>query len=538
MVHRRAFVKQLISAGLSVPLIPLLDGCNSEQYHYPVRLSSPDYKNGHQLRDGWKIAPVEIQRAGVVIIGGGVSGLSALRKLKQSGLEDVLLLEMDAETGGNALGGSSDGVTFPYGAHYLPVPDPEDSELIRFLEEAGVVTGQNEKGEYLFKEEYLSRSPHERLFYRGRWKDGLVPGDVSLQLEMQEVDRFFDLVEKYKVAKLPDGSRLFSLPMGEEVFSAEARQLDEQTFASFLDREGFKSPELRWYVDYCCRDDYGGNSDQISAYAGLHYFCSRRGHAGNADSDEVLTWEDGNYFLVRKLRSDFGSMIRTQSMVLKLEERDTSILLSVVNTSNGNVYGLEASKVIVACPAYVAGRILPDAVAANVWASKLRYAPWLVANVVLKKLPVEREGGDIAWDNVVYGSESLGYIHSTHQRLEVHPEKEVFTWYHAFSSGDWKATRKKLLTQTPDELWAQPLKELKLVYPDIEKNILSVDVHLWGHGMICPVPGLISSKERRNAQAPWKSKIYFAHTDRSGISLFEEAFHQGIKAANQLMSGE
>ena len=537
MVHRRGFLKQLIGAGLAVPIIPLLDSCSSNKKNYPIRISSPDFRHGHRLRDGMNVTASEVIKTKVVIVGGGVSGLSALRKLVQSGVNDVLLLEMDADVGGNARGGDSNGVTFPYGAHYLPIPDPNDVELIRFLQEAGVVTGQNEKGENLFREEYLCNSPHERLLYRGRWKDGLVPGDVSIASSLLEIDKFFNLIEKYKAFVLPNGSALFNLPMGEEVFSDEARKLDQQTFASFLQEQGFHSPELRWYVDYCCRDDYGGNTDQISAYAGLHYFCSRKGHAGNAAGDEVLTWEEGNYFLVKKLREDVLKCIRSHSMVVKVVEEDGGVVLTVLDTSNGKAYGVEAEKVIVACPSFVAARILPAETMNVEWLSKLRYAPWLVANVVLNKLPAERDGSDLAWDNVLYGSDSLGYIHSTHQRTEVHPEMEVLTWYYAFSAGDWASVRKKLLTQTPEELWESPLKELKTVYPEIEKGIVAVDLHIWGHGMICPVPGLISAEERRSAQAPWKNKIYFAHSDRSGISLFEEAFHQGLRAANHIISG-
>jgi hypothetical protein len=37
----------------------------------------------------------------------------------------------------------------------------------------------------------------------------------------------------------------------------ELRALDAISAASFLDREGLRSPRLRWLLDYACRDDYG-----------------------------------------------------------------------------------------------------------------------------------------------------------------------------------------------------------------------------------------------------------------------------------------
>jgi len=54
-------------------------------------------------------------------------------------------------------------------------------------------------------------------------------------------------------------------------------------------------------LNYCCKDDYGSTLENTSAYAGLHYFCARRAKAANAESSAVLTWPEGNSFLVNKL---------------------------------------------------------------------------------------------------------------------------------------------------------------------------------------------------------------------------------------------
>jgi hypothetical protein len=40
---------------------------------------------------------------------------------------------------------------------------------------------------------------------------------------------------------------------------------------------GLTDPHLRWYLDYCCRDDYGAGIATVSAWAGIHYFASRHG---------------------------------------------------------------------------------------------------------------------------------------------------------------------------------------------------------------------------------------------------------------------
>src|SRR5689334_20938717 len=56
---------------------------------------------GHHLRDGVRVevASDNWQRVKVVIVGGGVAGLSAARRLLQSGFQDFALLELENTIG-------------------------------------------------------------------------------------------------------------------------------------------------------------------------------------------------------------------------------------------------------------------------------------------------------------------------------------------------------------------------------------------------------------------------------------------------------
>ncbi|MCC3262610.1 hypothetical protein LLE87_31045, partial [Paenibacillus polymyxa] len=60
---------------------------------------------------------------------------------------------------------------------------------------------------------------------------------------------------------------------------------------------------LHWYLNYCCRDDYGARHDEVTAWAGLHYFASRDGHAANAGEGAVLTWPGGLAALAARMRA-------------------------------------------------------------------------------------------------------------------------------------------------------------------------------------------------------------------------------------------
>jgi glycine/D-amino acid oxidase-like deaminating enzyme len=61
-------------------------------------------------------------RVPVVIVGGGIAGLSAAWQLERGGFRDYVLLEMEREAGGNSRGGENAVSRYPWAAHYVPVP--------------------------------------------------------------------------------------------------------------------------------------------------------------------------------------------------------------------------------------------------------------------------------------------------------------------------------------------------------------------------------------------------------------------------------
>jgi cation diffusion facilitator CzcD-associated flavoprotein CzcO len=67
-------------------------------------------------------APAITRRVHTLIAGGGVAGLAAARALRQRGMDDFALLEMEDLAGGNSRSGQVSGIACPLGAHYLPLP--------------------------------------------------------------------------------------------------------------------------------------------------------------------------------------------------------------------------------------------------------------------------------------------------------------------------------------------------------------------------------------------------------------------------------
>jgi len=104
---------------------------------------------GHRLRDGLSI---EVPRDAwsdvpIVIVGGGVAGLTAAWRLKNKGFHDFVLFELESAPGGTSRSGSNRTISFPWGAHYIPAPMKENAALVSLLDEMGVVEGKDQAGE-------------------------------------------------------------------------------------------------------------------------------------------------------------------------------------------------------------------------------------------------------------------------------------------------------------------------------------------------------------------------------------------------------
>ena len=96
------------------------------------------------------------------------------------------------------------------------------------------------------------------------------------------------------------GRRAFTLPVSACSDEAEVIALDRISMADWMNERGLSSPRLRWWVNYACRDDYGMELEQTSAWAGLFYFCSRVVEPG-VESQSLITWPEGNGRLVQHL---------------------------------------------------------------------------------------------------------------------------------------------------------------------------------------------------------------------------------------------
>ena len=501
------------------------------------------HRIGHRLRAGAFPEPRQTRDVGVVVAGAGIAGLAAGWKLAGSGFRDFVVLELEPEPGGNARWGENPVSAYPWGAHYLPTPTPESTAVRELVAEMGLVLDHGPDGEPIYDPRHLCHAPRERLFLDGRWRAGLSARDVvdaggAVGAGGREALAAFEAqVRRYRDRRDAGGRPAFALPVAAGATDPEILALDRISMREYFDRAGWTSPRLRWYVDYCCRDDYGCTLDTTSAWAGWHYFCSRRADV------EYLTWPEGNGRIVRHFLDRLAGRVRTGMLVHRVrpageappggaEAGDVEggaggVHVDALDTRDETTVRFRARRCIYALPRFTAPRVVDGYPPAGV--EGFTYSPWVVANLTVDRLP---EGA--AWDNVLYDSPALGYVVATHQNLRMAAGRSVLTWYLPLAVPNPAAARAWMLEQDWRDWVSLILADLGQAHPGIESLVTHVDVMLRGHAMIRPTPGFVWGAARRRAAAP-HGPVRFAHSDVSGLSLFEEAQYQGVRAAEEVM---
>lgn len=530
MLNRRDLIKAFAAGSIGWSA-----GCGSAK---PIAggFVGPSAEIGHRIRDGLRITPGDgdWEEVDAVIIGGGVAGLSAARRLVHGGVERIVLLELESEIGGTSLGGESSVTRFPWGAHYLPVPLRENQPLVALLDEMRVLERIEVDGTPIVAEQFLCRDPQERLFADGRWHEGLIPDALSSEQDRADFAAFQAEIDRWVAWRDKQGRRAFTIPSSAASDDPLCTALDQISFDDWRQQQSFQSEQLRWMLDYACRDDYGSTIEQTSAWAGLFYFASRQPAPGE-HSQPLITWPEGNARIVHHLADSLGDRLRSGVAITEIRADENSRHVDVIafDTTDDRTVAHRARQVILATPQFLAPYLIADFPQERADASRqFEYAPWLVANLHLSDRPASA-GFPLSWDNVFRDSESLGYVTATHQAGNDYGPT-VLTYYLPLCDDDPRAARQRLLEMTWPDACDLILSDMEQAHRDIRELVDRIDIMRWGHGMIRPRTGFIWSDARRRAAQPWRG-IHFANTDLSGVALFEEAFHHGIRAAEEVL---
>lgn len=495
-------------------------------------LGASDVTRGHRLREPFTpptAGPAE--PVDVAIVGAGIAGLSAAWRLHQAGFAGrVALLDLGDAPGGTARAGNGEAGPFALGAHYITLPNAEATHLHALLADLGVITGFDGERRPIFDPTMLCHAPEERLFVGGAWVEGLWPEALASDEDRAQLAAFVALVADWRARRGADGLPAFTIPLARCSRDPEIRALARLSFDEWLDRQGLTAPRLRWWLQYATRDDYGCGLAACSAWAGLHYHCARDPRPGDArDLDtHVLTWPGGNGWLVEQLTARVPWPVTPRAIVRAVELDADGARLHV--DQDGQLRQIRAAVAILAVPGYVTDRLMPR----DLPGPRPEHAPWRVAAIQVDRPPLSH-GVKAAWDSVLYEGEGLGYVWSAHQTGR--PDGPgVLSWYEAMWRDPPASARAALLAAPWEAEVERVMSELAPAHPDLRARVQRLDVVKWGHGTAIPAIGLHADPADLEARARPRGPVLFAHTDLSGMSLFEEASWHGVRAAEEALA--
>lgn len=491
-VSRRSFIKWVLGAGIAAACpFPLhAKDAKAKKGVPPSRLGSEEFATCHQMRDGAALPlPAPDRSVDVVIVGGGPTGLAAADELKGA---DWLLLEKDAEVGGNCRTETWEGLSYSSAAAWDSIADPDFAALAE-----------------RWKFDWKKIEGEDTVVYDGVWIRDFWTGRAD--------NPAFDKLPYGRSVK--DGFRKFLRDIEAIDLAANLQALDAQTFASHL--KGYP-PQLKAFWDAFGPSNYGCRTDDASAYVGLSV-------ARDWFRHPRYTWEGGIGPASTRVLESIGKTDRilTNAPVYKVRREGKRVLVSFFQ--DGKPRTVAARSAIVAAPKCIARHMvegLPkdqqDAMA------RMRYAPFMMYN--------------LCFDRAVYDGGYDTYPIGAKHFCDIVP-------------ADWGATagkgapgRKQVLSvyaPKPESERADLLDDDKVLamahaaaeevtglLPGSLDSLREVRISRRGHPMPMSIPGNYTKLQplsRRDL-----TPVYFGHSDSQGeISDFFYGALAGIGAAQK-----
>ena len=456
---------------------------------------------GHRLRDHAAFrAPARQMRVPIVIVGGGMAGLNAAWYLDKRGFRDFVLLEMEREAGGNSRWGENEISKFPWAAHYVPVPAKGESFARELFEELGVFRDGK------WDERVLCFDPQERLFINGHWQEGIEPEDGASPRGSRAVSPLpgkDQRVSRHGPVHRPHGARRKALAARSNVDGRLAGPAGLRFRASAL-------------VHQLCLPRRLRRSRERHVGVGRHPIFRLARAGGKRPAD-----------LARRQRLDRRAVNReAQSAICEPATRCIALRAPATKFAfSPNKPSTSPTPSSGPRPTFLASYIIEGAPRAE----GFQYSPWLTANLTLDRIP-EQNNPEPAWDNVIYDSPTLGYVNATHMSLATHIDKTVWTFYWSLAEHAPNDARRLLLAHDWNYWKEAILNDLARAHPDIRQCVAHIDIMRIGHAMARPSPGFMFSEARTRWLKPL-GNIFFANSDLSGFSIFEEAQYRGVEAA-------
>jgi protoporphyrinogen/coproporphyrinogen III oxidase len=487
--NRRDFIKFVVAGAVTAgcPIDLSLVAAQDAQKDPAADVEGEDNRICHQVRDkssSFFTRPPASARHDVVIVGGGVSGLTAAYRLRH---RDFLLLEKEPHWGGNAYAMEYEGSVYATGSAFLA----KDEYAYAFSKEIGL-------------EPLPVNSPDASIIHGelvlDTWGDGLdkLPYTPTVRESFKKFKREMLAIDVEK-----RGKELFNTP-----------------FSDFM--KGYPA-ELKQWWDNFGPSNWGATSGETAAGLAIE---ALQEMAEESRTDDRYTWPGGLGAITKKLAEILQPkykerMVTGATTVAVVSEKEG---VQITYMLGGELKTVAAKAVIMATPKFITRRIvdgLPDKQSEAM--HQIRYIPYPVVNLIFDK-PVFNHG----YDTWCPGNAFTDFIVADwviQKRPDYQQKHNILSCYTPMKEAD----RGYLLNEIgARKIAANVLTDFQQLMPGL--NVDPVEVHIYrrGHPLYMSTPGLYTQVQPL-ARHPM-DHVFFANTDSEGP---ESTTNAGILAAQR-----
>ena len=483
-LDRRDFIRFIVGGSVAAgcPLDRALIAAPPEK---PMEVDGDHYEICHEVRDGHHFdRPPVSARHDVVIVGGGVSGLTAAYLVQH---RDFLLLEKETHWGGNAYLEDYQGMVFATGSAFTE------------LSETPVMNLAKELGLEMLPVDNPDPSIIRGEFVPDTWGTGLdhlpYPAEVRASFKKFRDD----------LLKIPVQSRY--------------RELDNEPFSKYF--EGY-APEVKAWWDGFGPSNWGARTEETAALLGIG---TLQGMAPGTP-DRRITWPGGlgaiTQRLTRVLKPRHADRMIAGATIVAVEQQKDEARVTYLRLNE--LKTVAAKAVIMATPKFITWRLVEGLPLEQREAMKrIRYIPYPVVNLIFDQ-PVYNKG----YDTWCPGNSFTDFIvadWTIRNQPGYRRKYNILTCYTPLEAKD----RSQLLTEEVARgIAGNVLKDFQRLFSGSNVDPLEVHIYRRGHPLFMSTPGNFT-QVLPLARRPME-RIFFANTDSEGP---ESTTSQAVVAAQR-----